>query len=778
MKPLLGLLFLLLPILVNGQPAGPKHQTVKGTVTDRITHMPLPGVTVQMNDKGAVTDAQGYFRLIEIPAGRHTLQLSLMGYESVTLPNIEVNAGRETVLELSLTERVVNLKDHVVKGRGKGEAINPLAVVSARQLNMEEGMRYAGSRNDPSRMAQNFAGVVGGNDASNDIVVRGNSPNGVLYRMEGIDIPNPNHFSTLGASGGPVTILNPNTLRSSDFMTGAFPAPYGNALAGAFDLRMRNGNKDKYEFLAEVGFNGFEAGAEGPIGKPGKASFLADYRYSTVAVIQSLGLTVGTGVTVPYYQDLNLKVHLPTKNAGAFNLFAMGGVSKIHFGPDDDTTGLYGSDNKDRDRLYRSKTGVVGLTHSYNWSANTFGRAFVALSLAQNTANEWIVKEEEPKEPAVVVDTRQVKSSVGYQLEHRFSSRNQWSGGVTADFMQMGLDQQFIKDGDTAMSVYMQSRPSAGLLRGWTNWQHRFNDQLTANLGVYSQYFMLNGSLAVEPRFNIKYAGTAGHGVSLGLGLHSQLQPLEVYFAEAEGVQTNRELDFSRSWHAVLGYDYSPGGQFHVRLETYYQHLFNIPVETVRSAFSMLNTGAQFGFPEKPMLRNDGLGRNYGLELTVEKFLHKGFYFLFTQSLFDSKYRASDARWRNTAFNSKFVSNFLTGREWNLKPGFNVGVDTKVCVAGGQWYTPFDVQETVAKGYQVYDDAQTFAHRYGTYFRWDLKLSFTWEMGRTTQKFFMDFQNVTARKNIYVKRINTTSGTISDINQIGFFPNVNYQFTF
>lgn len=777
MKPLIWVLGLLLPLHSFPQQVL-STQTVKGVVTDRNTHSPLPGVTVQLNNTGATTNEKGEFRINAVALGRHTVQASLMGYEAVTLHNIEVNAGKETVLEISLAERIVNLKDFTVTGQNKKDAINPLSQVSTRQLSMEEGMRYAGSRNDPSRMAQNFAGVVGGNDASNDIVIRGNSPAGVLYRIEGVDVPNPNHFNTLGASGGPVTILNTNTLRSSDFMTGAFPSPYGNALAGAFDLRLRNGNKDKYEFLAEVGFNGFEAAVEGPLGKPGKASFLLDYRYSTVALAHALGANVGTGVAVPYYQDINAKIHIPTNKAGTFNIFAVGGTSKIHFGPDEDTTGLYGSDNADRDRKYRSGTGVLGITHSYNFNANTFGRAFAAVSLATNVADEYIVAEDKPAEQAVEISTRQLKTSVGYQLEHRFSPRNQLSAGVAGDFMNLSLDQSYIKDGDSAMSKDLDSDESTSLIRGWVNWQHRFSNQLTANTGVYSQYFMLNSSYAVEPRFNIKYTSTTGHALSMGVGLHSQLQPLEIYFRQTEGQLTNKELDFSRSWHAVLGYDVNLGQKFRAKVETYYQHIFDVPVEQQSSPFSMLNTGAQFGFPDKAELVNKGLGKNYGIELTLEKFLEKGFYLLFTQSVFNSKYRPSDKVWRNTAFNSQYATNFLTGKEWTIKPGFNVGIDTKLSLSGGQWYTPFDVEETVEKGYAVYDETKPFTLRYNPYFRWDVKLSFTWEMGRTTQKFFVDFQNVTAKKNIYVKRINTTTGTVSDINQIGFFPNVNYQFTF
>lgn len=185
--------------------------------------------------------------------------------------------------------------------------------MSARQLSTDEAFRYAGTRSDPSRMAQNFAGVSGTNDGRNDIIIRGNSPVGVLWRMDGIDIPNPNHFSTLGATGGPVSILNINTLKNSDFLTSAFPAQYGNALAGVFDLKLRNGNNEKNEFIGQLGFNGFEFGAEGPLNKNSKASYLVNYRYSMVAALQSIGLNFGTGSATPYYQNSTFKINIPTK---------------------------------------------------------------------------------------------------------------------------------------------------------------------------------------------------------------------------------------------------------------------------------------------------------------------------------------------------------------------------------------------------------------------------------------------------------------------------------
>lgn len=775
MKVIYPIALMMLAALQTAAQALPK-QTIKGVITDRATHYPLPGAAVSIPalNKGAVTDEKGEFRITGVPVGRHSLQISMMGYEALALQGVEVNAGKETVLDVPLTETVITLKGAEVSVQRADGPDRPL--VGARQLNIEEGMRYAGTRNDPARMAQHFAGVSGANDGRNDIIVRGNSPAGVLWRAEGVDIPNPNHFSTFGATGGPVTILNTNTLRNSNFLTGAFPANYGNALAGAFDLRLRNGNKDKYEMLAQVGFNGFEAAVEGPLGKRGGASFLVDYRYSLIAAVHALGLSVGTGASVPQYQDLTMKINVPTKKAGTFSLFAIGGLSNIHFVPGEDSTNLYSSG--DYEVLNTSNTGVAGVTHSVNFSPNTYGRAFAAISAAESKMDNFEMKDEVRGKRRMDLDYSLVRTSFGYRVDHRFNARNQFSIGASGEKMQLDMRNRRIKDGDDELSDMVNARNGAWLGKGWMNWQHRAGNDFTFNAGVYGQYFGLNGQATVEPRLSMKYDVSKRQSLSLGLGMHSQLQQLEVYFNETAGALTNKDLSPTRALHAVLGYDLLLGERMRLKAETYYQQLSDAPVEKTPSSFSLLNYGADFGFPDKPNLYNHGKGRNYGVELTLERFLNQGFYFLFTQSLFNSKYQGSDGVWRNTAFNSQYVTNFLIGREWVLKPGFSVGADSRVSVAGGQWYTPFDQLATVEKGYVVYQEDRAYALRNDLYFRWDLKFSFTWELGRTTQKFFIDLQNLTNRENIYTRTIDTKTGKITQVNQIGLFPNVNYQFTF
>ncbi|NBP68457.1 MAG: carboxypeptidase-like regulatory domain-containing protein, partial [Cytophagia bacterium] len=352
-------------------------QTVRGRVLDEVSKTPLIGVNIALltteGISGTATDADGNFRLANVPLGRQRFRITYIGYEEQLLNDVMVTAGKEVVLTINLTEAISQLNELVVTANTKEDksaSNNDLAVVSTRSFNVDDTKRYAGALGDPSRMAANFAGVVGGDDSRNDIVVRGNSPSGMLWQLEGLNIPNPNHFGSLTSTGGPVSMLNNNNLDKSDFMTSAFTAQYGNALAGVFDIKLRDGNNENREYVAQVGFNGFELGAEGPLSQKSEASFIANYRYSTLGVFQALGLEFGTGSNTPLYQDLNFKVSLPTKNNGKWTIFGIGGISEIDLlGSEADLTtdsDLYGNENEDT--FPRYKTGIAGISYEKNIS--------------------------------------------------------------------------------------------------------------------------------------------------------------------------------------------------------------------------------------------------------------------------------------------------------------------------------------------------------------------------------------------------------------------------
>lgn len=763
-------------------------QTLKGIVVDEQSGNILQGVTICLDNNSltAVSNEKGFFVLHKVPIGRQNVKASITGYEEILIPNVEVTSSKEVEIEIKLKEKVTRLDEVVYRaGRSKNKALNEAALVSARQLSTDEAFKYAGTRNDPSRMAQNFAGVSGSNDGRNDIIIRGNSPAGVLWRMDGIDIPNPNHFSTLGSTGGPVSILNINTLKNSDFLTSAFPAQYGNAIAGIFDLKMRTGNANKKEFTGQMGFNGFEFGMEGPLNKSNNSSYLIDYRYSMVAALQNLGLKFGTGSATPYYQDVTFKLNMPTKKAGTFSIFGLGGESHIHFSPESQTEeNLYSSnDGTIRDRNFKSLTGVIGISHVYFYNTNTSAKTTIAVSGFSSKYDEAILEENKANKPAFYRKNDQVKYSVSHTLNKKFSSKNQLTAGIAADINRIKMYQDYIKDGDSVLSNLLNANNTAVLLKGFTNFSHRFNDRVSTNIGVYVQDFTVNNSVSIEPRWNIKYQIRPNQSLSFGVGLHSQAQPLEVYFYQSKNMLgnvelSNKELDFVKSTHAVLAYDINLTQYFRLKAEAYGQYIYNAAVEKLASSFSMLNAGSTFGFPDKTNLINDGKGYNYGVELTAERFLHNGFYYLLTVSLFESKYKGSDNVWRNTAFNSDFVTNVLAGKEWKLNEKTTFGIDTKLTVTGGQRYTAFDINASKNKGYVIYKEDEAYGLQNDKYLRWDLKFSYTRNLKRVTQKWYIDLQNLTNKKNIYIRTFNPKTGEQSQINQMGLFPNINYQITF
>lgn len=762
-------------------------QTVKGRVIDFQSGNVLENASVVVetdNGKGTITGPDGLFKIQNIAIGRQTLRVSLLGYEEAVVKNIEVTSSKEVELEIKLEEKIKKLDEVIIKsGKLKNKALNDIAVVSARQFSVDEAVRYSGTRNDPSRMAQNFAGVSGGNDARNDIIIRGNSPSGVLWRMEGIDIPNPNHYSTLGSTGGPVTILNTNTLKNSDFITSAFPAQYGNAIAGVFDLNMRKGNNEKYEFLGQMGFNGFEFGAEGPLSKKNKSSFLINYRYSLVAVIQKAGLDVGTGSATPYYQDVNFKISIPTKKAGVFTLFGLGGESNIKFDAIDNDNLYATNDGSLRERKFNSLTGVVGLTHTYFFTPNTSGKIILAASGFDSKYREDFYNSTKPDKTAFYKKNTQLKYTAGYQYNKKFSSKNRITAGVTADISRLKLRNDYIPDGDSVLITFFNTKKTALLLKNFANFSHRFSDKLSSNIGLYHQFFSFNNTQSLEPRINIKYQLKPNQSVAFGAGLHSQTQPLEVYFYETKttGGQTeltNRELKFVKSLHGVAGYDISFSKNLRLKAEVYGQYIFNAAVETAASSFSMLNAGADFYFPDKTNLVNNGKGYNYGIEFTIERFLDKGFYYLFTASAFQSKYKGSDDVWRNTAFNSNFAINLLAGKEFRVNPRSSFGIDTRITSAGGQRYTPFDLTASETAGYIIFKENEAYNLQHPNYLRWDLKFSYTKNGRKATQKWYVDLQNLSNRENIYIRTLNPKTGKEAAINQIGFFPNINYSITF
>jgi hypothetical protein len=777
-------------------------QTVKGTIKDNVAQYELIGATLKVAGTdpviGSVTDINGRFVLENVPVGRQTLIVSYIGYKTQTIPNVLVTAGKETILNIQLEESVESLQEVVVTAESdKDIPINDLVKVSARTFSLEEVTRFSGGRNDVARLATSFAGVSAPNDARNDIVVRGNSPNGLLWRIEGIPVATTNHFATLGTTGGPVNALNTNLLRTSDFLTGAFPAEYGNANAAVFDVQYRSGNPDSYEFTGQVSaFSGLEFMAEGPFMKKTGGSFVASYRYG----IASLAAT-GTSA-VPIYQDLSFKVNTGQTKLGKFELFGLGGLSEIDFlGDELDENDLFANPNEDA--YVDNQLGLLGLSHTARLSKNTLLKSVVGFSANGNDFLQYNYLTENDvritRYRATEVDNMETRITVGSTMNSKLNSR--WSlrtGFLTElyrpEFNTMDRDNQqnlTDEDGDGIPDEFvlvnsMDEQYTLTQLFGQA--VYKFSDQLEATFGLHSQYLDLEGQTAIEPRAAVSWQVSGTDRISLAYGLHAQIAPAPVLFFEerlSDGnyAQTNRDLDFMRSHHLVLGYDKSLGAQWRVKSEAYVQFLYDVPVEQQSSSYSVVNEGSDFVFDSRGSLVNEGTGRNYGIELTLEKFFSQGYYLLTTGSVFNSTYEGSDGIRRSTAFNSQYVFNALFGKEWkfgeNDRNAFTF--DTKFTTSGGQRFTPIDLEATRASnGFEVLTESQAFSQQYDPYLRWDVKFGvrLNSQKRNVSHQFFVDLQNVTNRENEFVRRYNEVTDEINVVNQIGFFPDVMYRIQF
>jgi hypothetical protein len=767
------------------------YQTIKGSIVDKQSQSPLPGVVVQViGVQPAVvgqSDADGKFRLEKVPLGRWQILFQAIGYRE-KVSTVVLNAGKEAILVIELEESVFEGEEVTVLGeQDKTKTNNKMSTVSSRVFSAEEAARYAGSRNDPARMAANFAGVSGTNDSRNDIIIRGNSPNGILWRLNGVDIPNPNHFGNAGSTGGPISILNNNTLDNSDFMTGAFAADYGNATSGVFDLRMRQGNQDKHEFLAQVGFNGFEIGAEGPFKKGKNASFMVNYRYSTLSVFKALNIDFGTGAAVPQYQDITFKTDVQTKKFGKFSLWGIGGLSYVALLESDKKEGqdLFGFSA--RDTYFRSNVGATGLSNTYLFKNNAYLKTNIAVSGNVNliTADriDTAFKTDKNLKPEYRQKTRNIKYSFNTTYNKKFNSRNFLNTGVYFDVYQtLFVDSIDFYFGNNTFTTLRNYSGNTALVQGFVQWQHKFSEKFFITLGAHEQVFLLNNTQSPEPRFGMRYQLTQKQSLSFGAGIHSQLQPMYIYFAtdttEGNQVETNRNLDFTRAAHSVLAYDYNFAKNFRLKAEVYYQNIYRAPVKTDAPHFSALNLGADFTSPNVTNLVSRGNGYNFGIELTLEKFYSQGYYFLFTTSLFESKYQGADKVWRNTAFNGNFVVNSLAGKEFKIGQKHSITIDARATFSGGKYYTPIDLEASRARSTEVLLVAEAYSKKYPNYFRLDIKPGYRLNSKKLTHEWSVDVQNVTRNNNVFQQTYDITKKNIKTDYQLKFFVIPQYRILF
>lgn len=788
-------------------------QTVRGTIVDMDSQLPLIGVAVIVLDSkpfnGAATDINGEFRLEKILAGRITLQLTCVGYEKKIISDIEVNTGKEKILNLTMQESLIKLPEITINAYDteKGEALNEMSLISTRSISVEETKRYAGGFNDPSKILTNFAGVTNSMSGQNDIIVRGNSPKYIQWRLDGVEISNPTHFADQNSIKGGISALNNNLLRTSDFSTGAFAPEYGDALSGVYDVKLRAGNNQKYETSIGVGIQGTDVTLEGPFSKGYGGSFLINYRYSTVSLLGKLGIIDLDGDLS--YQDGTFKFIFPTKKIGVFSVFGIGGLSnaslldvKADMVPTQSNSTNTSDLTEDYDKSNFLST--YGITHSINISENSYIKT--TASYSNDGISEDVFKIKTTKfynsqggftndsvgQRVLDYKSRLENKSYGGAITYnnKLNAKNTIQIGVKYSLLGFDYNLNNIEDSSVVMTTKAYFKENINTIRNYVSWKYRLKDNFTIVGGFHNTNVLYNKKSTIEPRLAINWKMNNSNSINAGYGKHSTMESIHNYFAKVKQedgsvIEPNKNLDLLKADHFVIGYEKRFGENLRLKIESYYQNLYNLPVENVdTSYYSTINEGTTFRYVE---LVNGGTGKNYGIELSLERFFSKSYYYLINASLYESKYNSLEGIERNTQYNGNYLVNMLLGKEFanrGKNKNQTLNLNAKLFLGGGQRYIPLlrnsegIVSVDPAKN-KFWDYEKAFDKKFEDIYQVTLSAGYKWNKKRITHEFFINLDNLTNAKTKLSEYYDESKpGKVGYVTQFGLFPNLMYRIYF
>ncbi|MDO4460899.1 MAG: TonB-dependent receptor [Bacteroidia bacterium] len=772
-----------------GQESSTPKQNIRGTIIDAASGLPIPYATIQLLEipnYGTLSDMDGCFVMPNIPIGRYTIQAQMVGYTPSVLKEQLLIAGKELVVNISMSEDQQTLDEVVVKVKvNKLQPLNNTATVGARMFSVEEITRTPGGAEDPARLASSFAGVSA-DGATNGISIHGNAPHLLAWRIEGVEIPNPNHFADVSVAGaGIFSSLSTKVIGNSDFFTSAFPSEYNNAISGIFDMKLRNGNSQKYEHTFQAGVLGLEAASEGPIGKDKRASYLVNYRYSFLGLATDLGLADLNGQELKY-QDLNFKVNIPTHNAGGFSVW---GTSLI------DNFKNPMKDKEDWETMDDSRTSkadqymmALGLTHKFFFpSGSLLQTSVVYTGNTEKTTVDQLVtpeffpnkfngeKDEKPYENRFLETDKKISNFImSMSFNKKYSAHYTNKSGVT--FTRIFSDMQIDNSEDAAspMLRLVKTDDKTTHIIAYTHNMLHFG-ALTCNLGLAYQYLSLNDAYSIEPRIGLQYDVNDKFTVSAGYGIHSRKERTDIYFVQLNGQNVNEDLEFTRARHLTAGFTYKINDNTSLRVEPYYQYLYDIPVEQ-GTGFSILNS---LDFIVDKDLAPKGKGRNYGVDITLERYLHKGWFGMITSSIFSSKFRASNGKWYHSRYDRNYIVNFVAGKEWMVgRTKSNIiNVGAKYTLQGADRTTPIDYAATEADPDRVvqYQEDKIFTVKRDIDPVYAISFSYKINKDKISHSFVLDFIRSTA---FYGHNYNFKKDKYDEVDVKLTFPQVAYRIEF
>jgi hypothetical protein len=749
-------------------------QVIRGIVYDLKTRQPIEYANISLLDEsgaGTKSDSLGHFVIKGIPLGYVNIKVTFIGYESYVYREILLVSAQEAYLEIPLKEIDQALGEVFVHPQiNKEHALNPMALSEGRMLSVEEANRFAGTFNDPARLVTSFAGVSGtGGIASNAISVRGNTPQYTQWRLEGVEIPNPTHFADMISLGGGIySALSSQVMGNSDFFNGTLPSEYSNVLSGVFDMQMRNGNNQKYQNTFQASLIGIDMASEGPLNKNHNSSYIFNYRYSVT------GLVMGADLK---YQDLSFKLNFPTRNAGTFSIWGLGLTDRNKAGSLDKNEWKTFADRQDvKTELGKA---IGGITHRLNIDNATYIKTSLSGTYSGIMQNVGQVDSLSSYTQVVGISNKSWNVVLNSFINKKFSSKHMNRSGFTATGLIYNLDYNITPNYGMNMPMENIVRSSGDNFHfsAFSNSVFSLSPNLSTSAGINLQYFDLDKNFLIEPRLNVQWNLTPKQSLSVAYGLHSRRERLDYYYVRNENNQlVNKDLKLAKAHHFNLTYDWGISDILHLKIEPYYQYLYDVPVEA-NTSFSVLNLEDYY---LDKALNNDGKGRNYGIDFTLERYMNKGYYYLFAGSVFRSEYMGGDNIWRKTRYARGYSFNGVWGKDWVTGRNKNnmIGLNLRLTYQGGDRYTPIDQELSEASHEIVLDDSRAFSNVYNPYVNGDVTFSYRINKKKVSHEFALKGLNIGIYTGQYGYQYNENSKSIEKLDILGTLWDICYKIHF
>lgn len=738
-----------------------KYQNIKLKINEANSLNPINGATVKINPLALyqTSDSDGNVKFLDVPVGRIELEISAVGFQRQIIKEILLESSKELLLEVSLTQTINTLEDLVVTASAQDASG---ALMGIQSISVEQIMRYPATFFDPARLAMSLAGVNNTHDQSNGISVRGNMPEATQWRLEGIEIVNPNHFSNAGTNsdqatqtGGGTNIFSAQMLGNINFLTGAFPSEYVNGQGAIMDLGFRKGNQEKFQHTAQAGLVGIDLSSEGPLNKNRKSSYLINYRYSFTGILVGLGFDFG-GEKMKF-QDVSGNFYFPTKKLGDFSIYFMGGISSNLFSPPTNPTDF--TSEKDLNSIdFHSRMGLVGLKNTFKinskWRINTVInnsglenlRSQYTSDPASNINYKYQARNILGASSALIGQIKEINIKAGLNLTHYFN-----------EFNFINSDENFLSYDELIVSPYAKITNAV-------------NKKLNYNLGIVFPYYDLSKSFFVEPRFALTYNINEKLKLNGAFGRHSQ--------------QPNSRFSYSLPYQPIRSNQFTLGSKYNLNqnneiwFEIYYQSLFNL-VRFNNQYVSILNGSDFYNFEIIENADSKQVsGRNMGVELNYKKYLNKGWFVLANGSIYKSEFLAFDNKFYQTRFSGNHTSNLTLGKEWINKSGKILGLNTRITSIGGLRDYEIDLTKSKLLKTTDYNFSKPLTQKNADYFRADLRI-YRKKMGkRSNQTYSLDIQNLTNQQNLAFYYYDSFLNQSLPKYQLGLLPMLNYRWEF